>query len=71
MCLSENDASWATLRSQSDPCHQGEAEVSILNFETTWSEFQKPRKTATTFQSHSQAVACVSTPRMYPTAGTF
>ena len=40
-------------RSPSDPSgttahRQGKAEVHILNFETTWSEFQKPSPTAPT-----------------------
>ena len=59
----------------------------ILDFETTWSEFQKPSLTAATQgeadlrlynlektsppQSRSQAVVCVSTPRMYPSSGYF
>ena len=75
-------ASWVTLRPQSDRCCRGEAEVRILDFKTTWSEFQKPYQTAAVrgeaelriynlkktspTQSRSQAVVCVSTPRMYP-----
>ena len=35
-----------TLRPQSDCCHRGEAEVGILDFKTTWSEFQMPSQTA-------------------------
>ena len=33
--------------SPSDPCRQGEAEVRILDFKTTWTEFQKASQTAT------------------------
>ena len=39
-------AFWVTLRPQSDCCRQGEAKVHILNFKTTWSEFQRPSQTA-------------------------
>ena len=39
-------ASWVTLRPQWDRCRQGEAKVRILNFKTTWSEFQMPSQTA-------------------------
>ena len=38
---SEKYASWVTLRPQWDRCRRGEAEVRILDFKTTWSEFQK------------------------------
>ena len=31
---------------KSDCCRRGEAEVHILNFKTTWSEFQMPSQTA-------------------------
>ena len=47
MSISEKYAFWVTLRPQSDRCRQGEAEVRILNFKTTWSEFQKANQTAT------------------------
>ena len=43
---SEKYASWFTLRPQWDRCRRGEAEVRILDFKTTWSEFQMPRQTA-------------------------
>ena len=72
---------------QSDRCCRGEAEVRILDFKTTWSEFQKASQTGTERgkaelriynpkktlppQSRSQAVVCVSTPRMYPHSGYF
>ena len=84
---SEKYASWVTLRPQTDQCHRGEAEVRILDFKTTWSEFQNPYQTAATrgkaelriynlkktspTQSRSQAVVCVSTPRMYSRSGYF
>ena len=61
---------------------RGESELRRLDFKTTWSEFQKPCQTTVTQgkaelciyylnktsppQSFSQAVVCVSTPRMYP-----
>ena len=64
---------------------RGEAELHILDFKTTWSEFQNPCQTAATRgeaelriyilketsppQSGSQAVVCVSTPRKYPRSG--
>ena len=79
---SEKYAALVTLRPQSEHCRRGKAKVRILYFATTWSEFQKPyltaaargeaelriydlKKTSPT-QSRSQAVVCVSTPRMYP-----
>ena len=43
--MSEKYAFWVTLRPQSGRCCQGEAEVRILNFKNTWSEFQKPSQT--------------------------
>ena len=45
--MSEKYAFWVTLRPQSDCCRRGEAEVRILDFKTTWSEFQKANQTAT------------------------
>ena len=45
--MSEKYAFWVTLRPQSDRCHRGKAEVRILDFKNTWSEFQKPSQTAT------------------------
>ena len=39
-------ARWVTLRPQLDRCCRGEAEVRILDFKTTWSEFQVPSQTA-------------------------
>ena len=36
-----------TIRPQWDRCCQGEAEVRILDFKTTWSESQKVSQTAT------------------------
>ena len=69
---------------KSDCSRQGEAEVRILDFKTTWSNFQMSSQTATTEaklrymfrvssppQSWSKAVVCVSTPRMYPRSGYF
>ena len=53
------------LDAKSDCSRRGEAEVCILNFKTTWSEFLSPP------QSRSQAAVCVSTPRMYPRSGYF
>ena len=44
--MSEKYAFWVTLRPKSDRCRQGEAKVRILNFITTWSEFQKASQTA-------------------------
>ena len=44
---SKKYASWVTLRPQWDRCRQGEAEVRILDFKTTWSKFQKANQTAT------------------------
>ena len=84
--MSEKYAFWITLRPQSDRCRRGEAEVRILDFKTTWSEFQKANQTATEQgnaerisnqnvcsppQSRSQAVVCISTPRKYPRSGHF
>ena len=45
--MSEKYAFWVTLRPQSDRCCRGEAKVRILNFKTTWSEFQKASQTTT------------------------
>ena len=45
--MSDKYAFWVTLRPQSDRCCQDEAEVHILDFKTTWSEFQKASQTAT------------------------
>ena len=84
--MSKKFAFWVTLRPQSDCCRRGEAEVCILDFKTTWSEFQKANQTATDQgdaerisnqnvcsppQSRSQAVVCFSTPRKYPRSGYF
>ena len=44
--MSEKYASWVTLRPQWDRYRRGEAEVRLLNFKTTWSEFQKTSQTA-------------------------
>ena len=44
--MNEKYAFCVTLRPQSDRCRRGKAEVSILDFETTWSEFQKLSQTA-------------------------
>ena len=43
--MSAKYAFWVTLRPQSDCCCRGEAEVRILDFKNTWSEFQKPSQT--------------------------
>ena len=43
---SEKYASWVTNRPQWDCCCRGEAKVRIINFKTTWSEFQMPSQTA-------------------------
>ena len=84
--MSEKYAFWITLRPQSYRCRRGKAEVRILDFKTTWSEFQKANQTATKQgnaerisyqnvcsppQSQSQAVVCISTPRKYPLRGYF
>ena len=45
--MSEKYAFWITLRPQSDRCRRGEAKVRILDFKTTWSEFQKASQTGT------------------------
>ena len=45
--MSEKYAYWVTLRPQWERCHRGEAEVHILDFKTTWSEFQKASQNAT------------------------
>ena len=44
---SEKYAFWITLTPQLDRCCRGEAEVRILDFKTTWSEFHRPSRTAT------------------------
>ena len=55
--MSEKYAFWVNLRPQSDPCHRSEAEVRILDFKTTWSEFQKASQTAT--EPESVTSSCV------------
>ena len=55
--MSEKYAFWVTLRPQSDRCRRGEAEVRILDFKTTWSEFQKASQTAT--EPESVTSSCV------------
>ena len=48
VCIkSEKYTSWVTLKPQWDRCRRSEAEVRILDFETTWSEFQKESQTTT------------------------
>ena len=42
----EKYTSWVTIRPQWDCCCRGEAEVRIIDFKTTWSEFQMPSQTA-------------------------
>ena len=42
----EKYASWVIIRPQWDCCCRGEAEVRIIDFKTTWSEFQMPSQTA-------------------------
>ena len=44
--MSKKYAFLVTLRPQSDCCRRGEAKVRILDFETTWSEFQMSSETA-------------------------
>ena len=39
--MSKKYSFWVTLKLQSDCCRRGEGKVSILDFKTTWSEFQK------------------------------
>ena len=41
---------------QSDAATQGKAELRILDFKTTWSEFQKPSQTAT---EQGEAQLCI------------
>ena len=43
---SEKYAFWMTVTPQLDHCCRGEAKVRIINFKTTWSEFQMPSPTA-------------------------
>ena len=45
--MSEKYSFWVTLRPQSDCCCRVEAEVRILDFKNTWSDFQKVSQTAT------------------------
>ena len=45
--MSENYAFLATLRPQSYLYRRGKAELSIFNFRSTWSEFQKASQTVT------------------------
>ena len=44
--MSEKYASWVTLIPQWDRYRRGKAEVRLLNFKTTWSEFQKTSQAA-------------------------
>ena len=45
--MSEKYSFWVTLRPQSDRCIRGKAKVRIVDFKTTWSEFQKASQIAT------------------------
>ena len=54
---SKKYASWVTLRPLWDRYRRGEAEVRILDFKTTWSEFQKASQTAT--EPESVTSSCV------------
>ena len=45
--MSKKYASLVILSPQWDCCHRGEAEVRILDFKTTWSEFQKANQITT------------------------
>ena len=60
--MSEKYAFWVTLRPQSDPCRRGEAEVRILDFKTTWSEFQKASQTAT---ERGKAELCILNSKVF------
>ena len=60
--MSEKYAFWATLRPQSDCCHQGEAKVRILDFKTTWSKFQNTSQTATEQGKAEQCIFDFKTP---------
>ena len=42
----EKYAPWVIIRPQWDCCCRGEAKVRIIDFKTTWSEFQMPSQTA-------------------------
>ena len=55
--ISEKYSFWVTLIPQSDRCYWGKAEVRILDFKTTWSEFQKASQTAT--EPESVTSSCV------------
>ena len=45
--MSEKYAFWVTLRPKSDQCRQGKAKIRVINFKTTWSQFQMASQTAT------------------------
>ena len=52
----EKYAPWVTIRPKQDCCGRGEAEVRIIDFKTTWSEFQMPSQTST---EHGEAELCI------------
>ena len=52
--MSEKYIFWVTPGPHLDHCRQGKAKVRILNFKTTWTEFQKVSQTAT-----EQAERCI------------
>ena len=79
---SEKYASWVNLTHQLDCSCRGEAEVHILDFKTTWSEFQMPSQTApaeakprcvySILKPHGQSFITSSElvqPRKYPLRG--
>ena len=74
---------WSEFQKASQTtAERGEVELRILDFKNTWSDFQNNTvaeyiqrlynlKETSPPQSRSQAVVCVSTPRMYPRSGYF
>ena len=88
VCILNFKTTWSEFQKASKTAAERvEAELRILDFKTTWSEFQKASQIAakrgkakllilnfkktSPLQSRSQAVVCVSTPRMYPRSGYF
>ena len=67
--MSEKYAFWVTLRPQSERCWQGEANVHILDFKTTWLELKKHCQTAAAQGKAGQRIYnLITTPELVPSS---
>ena len=70
---SEKYSFWFTLRPLGS-MRQGEAELHTLQYQARWNQatyIKTQFSVSSPLQCRSQAVVCVSTPRMYPRSGYF